>query len=165
MLEAEFVEALADGHRADGVAGFYAHVRGVGFGFLEDDLVADAFDDGVDGVAESLEGFAGEAAGAGFVAGEGALVEQDDMLAGLREVVGCGATSGSGTDDESVYFANHCWNESIRSARDRRQRGELWIRGTKGSRSSYRSGSRNGDAACSERLSSDLLRGARWWLC
>ena len=64
--------------------------------------MADALDDGVDGVAEGFEGFAGEAAGAGFVAREVALVEQDDVLAGLREVVGCGAAGGSGTGDEDV---------------------------------------------------------------
>ena len=70
--------------------------------------MADALDDGVDRVAEGLEGLAGEATGAGFVAREAALVEQDDVLACLREVVGGGSACGSCTDDEDVHFANHC---------------------------------------------------------
>ena len=100
-------------------------------GLLEDNLVADALDDGVDGVAEGFEGFAGEAAGAGFVAGEVALVEQDDVLARLREVVGCGATGGSGTGDEDIDFTNHAGLSLFRSTRDGRLgRVELW-RGTR----------------------------------
>ncbi len=129
LLEAEGVEALAHGHGADGVAGLDADVGGlIGCGRiggsphlrsemwgarcggrLEHDLVADALDDRVDRVAEGFEGLAGEAAGAGFVAGEGALVEQDDVLAGLREVVGSGTACGSCTGDEDVDFANHGW--------------------------------------------------------
>jgi len=110
LLQAEVVEAFADSHGADRVAGFDAHVGFCcgGVGWLEDDLVADALDDGLDCVAESFEGLAGEAAGAGFVAREAALVQQNDVLAGLREVVGCGAASGSGTGDENVDFADHC---------------------------------------------------------
>ena len=79
LLEAEGVEALADGHGADGVAGLYADVqsRWRGVGGLEDDLVADALDDGVDGVAEGFEGLAGEAAGAGFVAREGCACREE----------------------------------------------------------------------------------------
>jgi len=113
LLEAEVVEALADGHGADGVAGFYAdfgvaRTGGVGIGgLLENDLVADALDDGVDGVAEGLEGLAGEAAGAGFVAREVALVEQQDVPAGVGEVVGRCAACGSGTGDEDVNFVGH----------------------------------------------------------
>jgi len=113
LLKAEVVELFAHGHGADGVAGFHAHV-GVawlaGFGLvggLKHDLVADALDDGVDGVAKGFEGFAGETAGARLVAREGALVEQDDVLAGLREVVCRGAACWTCTDDEDVHFANH----------------------------------------------------------
>jgi len=110
LLEAEVVEALAHGHGADGIAGLHSDVGvgGVGAALLEDNLVADALDDGVDGVAEGFEGLAGEAAGAGFVAREAALVEQDDVLAGLCEVIGGGAASGSCPGDEDVNFANHC---------------------------------------------------------
>jgi hypothetical protein len=113
LLEAEVVEALAHGHGADGVARLYADIGGarvacLGFvGGLKHDLVADALDDGVYGVAEGFEGLAGEAAGTGFGAWEAALVEQDDMLAGLREVVRGGAAGRSCADDQYVNFANH----------------------------------------------------------
>jgi hypothetical protein len=69
---------------------------------LEDDLVADSLHDGIDGVAEGVERLAGEAAGAGFMAREGALVEEKNALAGAREVVGGGASGGTGADNEDV---------------------------------------------------------------
>ncbi len=93
--------------------------------------MADALDDGVDGVAQGLEGLAGEAAGAGFMAGEAALVEQEDVLARLGEVVGRGATGGAGTGDENIDFTNHAGLSLFRSTRDGRLgRVELW-RGTR----------------------------------
>ena len=109
LLEAEGVEALADGHGADGVAGLDADfaMGGVGRGLLEDDLVADALDDGVDRVAEDGEGLAGESTGAGFGAREGALVEEQDALAGSGEVVGGGAAGGAGAGDEDVVGVRH----------------------------------------------------------
>ena len=126
LLEAEVVEALAHGHGADGVAGLDAHVSGLSgsrdgrgsrcprigaggirAGWLQDDLVADALDDRVDGVAEGLEGLAGEAAGAGFGPREGALVEQDDLFAGLGEVIGRGAACRSCTGDQDVAVECH----------------------------------------------------------
>ena len=70
--------------------------------------MADSLDNRVDGVAEGLEGLAGEAARAGFGAREVALVEQDDVLARLGQVVGRGAARRSCPDDEDVHFANHC---------------------------------------------------------
>ena len=104
MLEAEVVEALADGHGGDGgsVADADFSLFGIGRGLLEDYLAAGALDDGVDGVAEGGEGFAGEAAGAGLGAGEGALVYKEHSPAGSCEVVGGGAACGAGSDDEGV---------------------------------------------------------------
>ena len=80
LVEAELVEALADGHGGDGRVGFYADfaVRRVGRGLLQDDLVADALDDGVNGVAERGERLAREAAGAGLGAREVAAVQQGE---------------------------------------------------------------------------------------
>ena len=109
LLEAEGVEALADGHGADGVAGLDADfaMGGVGRGLLEDDLVADALDDGFDRVAEGGEGLAGESAGAGFGTREGALVEEQDALADAGEVVGGGTAGGAGAGDEDVVGVRH----------------------------------------------------------
>ena len=110
MLEAEVVEALADGHGGDGGAGADADFSlfGIGRGLLEDDFVALALDDGGDGVAERGEGLAGEAAGAGLGAGEGALVYKEHAPAGSCEVVSGGAACGAGADDEDVVVVGHC---------------------------------------------------------
>ena len=69
--------------------------------------MADALDDGVDGVAEGFEGLAGEAAGAGFGAREGAAVEEEDALAGAGEVVGSGASGRACADDQDVVVRLH----------------------------------------------------------
>ena len=74
---------------------------------LQHDLVADALDDWLDGVAQGLERLAGEAAGAGLGARKGAAVEQQNALAGLGEIVGCGAACGAGTGDEDVVVVGH----------------------------------------------------------
>jgi hypothetical protein len=70
------------------------------------------------------------------------------VLAGLGEVVGCGATCGSGTGDEDVHFANHCCIEFI-PARVGTARGLAGaVRGTKIAQGSYPSMQPgNGDAA------------------
>lgn len=112
LPEAEVVKAGADGHGAEGLAkadsdlaglvGGAAAVEKRRAGFLEDDVAALAFEDWVNGVAERLEGLAGEAACAGFVAREAAFVEQQDAAAGMGEIVGCSAAGGAGADDERV---------------------------------------------------------------
>jgi len=108
--EAIGVEAGADGHGGDGGSGLDADfaLGGVGGGLLEDDFVADAFYNRRYRVTQSAQGFAGQAAGAGLGAREGALVEKEDAAAGAGEVVGGGASGGAGADDEDVVGGWHC---------------------------------------------------------
>ena len=112
LLQAEMVEALADGHGAKGLAQVDANLAGfIGeaaameegrAGFLENNVMAVAFEDGLDGVAKSLKGLASKAAGAGFMAWEVALVEEQDAPASAGEVVGCGATCRTSTNHDCV---------------------------------------------------------------
>lgn len=69
--------------------------------------MADALDDWVDGVAERFEGLAREPAGAGFVPGEAAAVEQQNALARACEVVCRGASGGACAGDQDVVVEGH----------------------------------------------------------
>ena len=104
LLQAEGVEALAHGHRADGAAGVDSElvVRCVIGGLLQDDLMADVLDDRLDGVAQSSERLAREPAGAGLVARKGAAIEQQNAAACASEVKSRSAARRTGAGDEGV---------------------------------------------------------------
>ena len=110
------IEAGADGHGAEGLpqtnadlAGFVGEAAAVEegrAGFLENDVAAFALEDRSHGVAERLQGLAGETAGAGLVTRKAALVEQKHTAASAGQVVRSSAAGRAGTYDKSVVVGH-----------------------------------------------------------
>ena len=69
--------------------------------------MADAFDDRLDGIAQSSEGFVREAAGACLRAREVATVEKKHAMAGARQIISGGAAGGASADDQGIAVMGH----------------------------------------------------------
>ncbi len=90
-----------------GLVGGTAALQKRGAGLLQHDVAALALQDGIDGVAQSLEGLTREAAGARLVTRKAAFIEQQDAPARPGKVVSGGATGRAGTDDQGVVGGGH----------------------------------------------------------
>ena len=117
LPQAEVVEALAHGHRAERLARAdtnfetlvgCACARGERrSGFLQHHIAALALNHRIDGIAQRLQGLARQAAGAGFMPGKAALVQQKHALTRMGEIIGGSAARWPRTGNQNVVKRVH----------------------------------------------------------